>query len=195
MAYFIDALLVGIALGIAVAMYSQGMWGAAIMFVNILFGGLVAFNFYEPMAQVMVDNVWDFGGYIDCFCLGGLFTLTVLLLRLLTDYLSPQMVKFHPLLDFLGRVVFGLATGALTVGILLTFVEAAPVQKKVFGTISADCAAPFGLALDHLWLSSFEHMTRGSQGGALARGGRRLVFGTDYWLTNEEKNRPYLNSD
>ena len=197
MAYFVDAILAGVVLGVGVAMYGQGMWGAAIMFINILFGGLVAFNFYEPIATLLVENVWDFGGYVDCFCLGGIFTLTVLILRLLTDYLSPQMVKLHPLLDFVGRLGFGLATGALTVGILMTFFESAPVDKKVFGVIKPDSHAPFGLGLDHVWLNSFEHMTRPDMGGALARRGRGpgRYFFVDQWQESAQSRRPYGVTD
>ena len=191
MAYLVDAILVGITLGVGVAMYGQGMWGAGIMFVNILFGGIVAFNFYEPLAAFLVGNVWDFAGYVDCLCLGGIFTLTVLLLRLSTDYLSPQMVKFPPLLDFVGRVFFGLAAGALTVGILITFFETAPVGKKVFGVIGPDSRAPFNIGLDHVWLNTFEHLTKPSKHGALSRNGRGIFFFPDPWLRNEQEARPY----
>lgn len=195
MAYFIDALLIAILLGVCVAMYGQGMWGAALMFVNILFGGIVAFNFYEPAAAFLVENVSDLAGYVDCLCLGGIFTLTVLILRLCTDTLSSQMIKFNPLLDFLGRIVFGLGAGAITVGILMTFFETAPVGKKVFGVIGPNSRAPFNMGLDHVWLNTFEHLTKPSKYGALARHGRGVFFFPDHWLEVEQKARPYGTAD
>ena len=38
------------------ALTSEGLWGAALMFFNVLFAGLIAFNFYEPLAELLVAN-------------------------------------------------------------------------------------------------------------------------------------------
>ena len=35
---------------------SEGLWGAALMFFNILFAGVIAFNFYEPLARLITEQ-------------------------------------------------------------------------------------------------------------------------------------------
>ena len=36
---------------------SEGLWGSALMFFNVLFAALISFNFYEPLAQLIIDQV------------------------------------------------------------------------------------------------------------------------------------------
>ena len=43
---------------------SEGLWGAALMFFNVLFGGLIAFNFYEPLAR-LIDSTGIGWGFSD----------------------------------------------------------------------------------------------------------------------------------
>ena len=38
------------------ALTSEGLWGAALMFFNVLFAGIIAFNFYEPLAALLVEQ-------------------------------------------------------------------------------------------------------------------------------------------
>ena len=46
------------------ALSSEGLWGAALMFFNVLFGGLIAFNFYEPLAR-LIDSTGIGWGFSD----------------------------------------------------------------------------------------------------------------------------------
>ena len=46
----IDIVTLVLILGMTYALASEGLWGAALQFFNALFAGIIAFNFYEPMA-------------------------------------------------------------------------------------------------------------------------------------------------
>ena len=50
------------------ALSSEGLWGAALMFFNVLFGGLIAFNFYEPLAR-LIDSTGIGWGFSDTLSL------------------------------------------------------------------------------------------------------------------------------
>src|SRR3954465_11938613 len=95
MAVVVDLLIVAVILGMTWALMSEGLWGAALMFFNILFSALIAFNFYETLAQLIVDNAGEWAtGFADTFCLSVLFLVTLILLRLTTATLGPAMVRF-----------------------------------------------------------------------------------------------------
>src|SRR5262245_63920600 len=81
-------------LAMTYAVASEGLWGAALMFFNVLFGGLIAFNFYEPLAKLLADNVSFLAGFADLLCLFLLFLVATFLLRLTTETLGPAMVRF-----------------------------------------------------------------------------------------------------
>ena len=46
----INLIFFALILGMMYALMSEGLWGAALMFFDVLFAGLIAFNFYEPLA-------------------------------------------------------------------------------------------------------------------------------------------------
>ena len=59
-------------LGLTYALTSEGLWGAALMFFNVLFAGMIAFNFYEPLAKLLARHVpASARGFADTLCLHG----------------------------------------------------------------------------------------------------------------------------
>lgn len=193
MSYFVDLILAAIALGVFIFVFGEKLWGSALMFFNVAFAALIAFNLYEPVAQLLVDNVWDVGGYVDAFIYGGLFWLNLIALRVITDFTMPKQVRFPALVDLIGRLVFSLGTGVLAAAFVLTLFETAPVGPKVFGTIAADDKAPFGLGIDHAWLGFIEYAAKPGS-GAMARTRRRrtepeTTFSASKWLKNRENSR------
>jgi hypothetical protein len=184
---------------------SEGLWGAALMFFNVLFGGLIAFNFYEPLAR-LIESTGIGWGFSDTLSLLSIFCLSVLLLRMTTETLAPAMVRFPAPIYHAGRFFFALATTLVTMAIIIVSFHTAPVHKKVFGAIDYKYKPPFGLGLDHQWLGFFQYTT----GGIFARygSGTRDPFG-EYgrsgnqhvpvnvfdpkarWLLDHQDARPY----
>src|SRR3954451_17934172 len=93
MGVLIDLVIVGLVLGMTYALSSEGAWGAALMFFNVMFAGLIAFNFYEPLAAKLVEASSSFASWADMLCLSGLFFLSLILLRVATDMIAPGMVR------------------------------------------------------------------------------------------------------
>ena len=67
----LDGIVLLLALGMTYALASEGLWGAALMFFNILFAGLIALNFYEPLAAIIAENVEFLSGFADTLVLAG----------------------------------------------------------------------------------------------------------------------------
>jgi uncharacterized membrane protein required for colicin V production len=121
--------------GIVYALMSEGLWGSALMFFNVLFASLITFNFYEPLAQLIVDQVGQeiVSSFADSVSMMLIFIVSLLLLRLATESLTPSMVRFPTPLYHLGRVIFGVGAAMVMMGVLLLGFQAAPVQKKMLG--------------------------------------------------------------
>jgi hypothetical protein len=187
------------------ALSSEGLWGAALMFFNVLFGGLIAFNFYEPLAR-LIDSTGIGWGFSDTLSMLSIFCVSTMLLRMTTETLAPAMVRFPAPIYHAGRLFFALATSLVLMAILILSFHTAPVHKKIFGAIDYKYKPPFGLGVDHQWLGFFQYTT----GGIFARygSGARDPFG-EYgrsgservpvrvfdpratWLLTHQESRPY----
>jgi hypothetical protein len=187
------------------ALSSEGLWGAALMFFNVVFGGLIAFNFYEPLAR-LIDSTGIGWGFSDTLSLLSIFCVSVMLLRMTTETLAPAMVRFPVPIYHAGRLFFSLATSLVTMAILVLAFHTAPVNKRIFGAIDYKYKPPFGMGLDHQWLGFFQYSTgmifaRYGSGtrdpyGEYGRSGNQRVAVRVFdpratWLLNHQEARPY----
>jgi uncharacterized membrane protein required for colicin V production len=156
--WVIDAGIVVLILGMAYALASEGAWGSCLMFFNVMFAGLIAFNFYEPLA-VWFLSLGLAGSWGDFLALIGLFLVALVALRIGTDLMAPSMIRLPKAVYHLGRLVFSFAGAALMAGILLCVLETAPVHRKVFGQINYNSQPPYKMGLDRHWLAFVQYMT------------------------------------
>jgi len=201
MQLIMNFVIAGLIILMTYVLTSEGLWGSALMFFNVVFGALIAFNFYEPLAS-MLDRTGIGWGFSDTLCMLGLFCVSVLLLRLTTETIAPAQVRFPPPLFHAGRLVFGLAGASVTLAVIILAFHAAPIHKKLFTVIDYQSKPPFGLGLDHQWLGFFQYET----GAVFARygvghrdpyhqygyGGPVQVFDPRAdWLIVHQQSRPY----
>src|SRR5687768_928329 len=94
--------------GVAAAIWFQGLWSAAITLINLLLAMFIATNFWEPIST-MVDNSQGSYTYLaDFLVLWVLFALVFGILRSITDVLSRTPVKFNMPVEMGGRTVLAL---------------------------------------------------------------------------------------
>ena len=202
MSAMFDLCILGLIAGVTYALMSEGLWGAALQFFNTLFAALIAFNFYEPLAQLIVDNAGPesfISSYADSVCMMLLFVVSLLLLRLSTDSLAPSMVRFPTPLYHLGRLVFGLGGAIIAVAMLLLGYQASPVQKKMLGVMDYKHKPIYSERFDRDFLAFFQYTT----GYTFARNGvgdpdpefpgsRPMLFDPRAeWLLVHQQARPY----
>lgn len=188
-------------LGMTYALASEGLWGAALMFFNVLFAGLIAFNFYEPLAGLLATNAKFMADYADMVCLLGLFLVALLLLRLTTESLAPTMVRFPTPLFHIGRWAFGLAASTVAMAIFLLAFHCAPVHKKMFyGAYPYDMKPPFGMGIDWQWLGFFQYSTgqifanyseSNPPDPSKEYGNAKVFDPRGKWLIDHQNARPY----
>jgi len=201
----IDLVMAFLILLMTYALSSEGLWGAALMFFNVVFGGLIAFNFYEPLAR-LIDSTGIGWGFSDALSLLSIFSVAVMILRMTTETLAPAMVRFPVPIYHAGRVFFALATSLVTMAILVLAFHTSPVHKRIFGAIDYKYKPPFGMGLDHQWLGFFQYTTGqifahygsgtrdpfGEYGGSGSQRVPVRVFDPRAtWLLNHQEARPY----
>jgi len=183
-----DALFSAILLLIVVAVTwcvaGEGAWGAGLTFLCVLFGGLLAMNFFEPVAGILDGMGSTVQDYSDLIALMGLFALFTFLGRLATDNISPTEIEFDAKVHNAARWLFGLATGYTTMAILLTALHTAPLPRSFVG-FSPERANLFdSLAPDRQWLGFTQHVSeKVLRTGRVFDGPKFPMPGTDqeYW--------------
>ena len=176
---------------------SEGICGAAQAFVCTLLAGILAMNLFEPVANLLKgmapgqDNFWD------VVALLGLFAALVFGLRLGAEYLSPRYIQVIPMLDTVGRWVFGAMTGYLTMAIILTALHTAPLPREFLG-FKPERANFFGVAPDRQWLGFIQYVTEKPFSRAVYRTpDNKTVIVKAFdgrYKTLGDPNRPYPNT-
>ncbi len=145
----------------AYAYWREGLLTACTMCLNVFLAGLVAFNFWEPLADLL-DPMFGAGNssyhYEDSICLMVLFCSTLALLRWITNSLARTELEFPPAVLRGGGLLFGLATGYLMSGFLICVLQTLPWHENfMFFDPHYDANAPARfirtvLPPDRLWL-------------------------------------------
>src|SRR3954447_23454745 len=130
-------------LGMTYALSSEGAWGAILMFFDVMFAGLIAFNFYEPLAALLAEKASGMAGWADMLCLFGIFMVSVVILRIITDMIAPAMIRLPTPVYHIGRLLFGFGTAAMTTGILLCVLYTAPVHRRVLHALDYETKPPW----------------------------------------------------
>ena len=199
MSTVIDLVVLMLVLGMTYALTSEGLWGAALAFFNTLFAALIAFNFYEPVAQLLVENASFMANFADLFALMILFIVPLFLFRLATETLAPAMVRFPTPVYHLGRLVFGAGASVVMMAMVILAFEVAPVQKKMLGVFDYSYKPFYGVRFDRDFLAFFQY----SSGYTFARNGAGSAGDSEFparpmlfdpraeWLMNHQQARPY----
>jgi Colicin V production protein len=128
----LDFFTILIMLIVAYVYFGEGIFTAFLMFVNLFVAGLVAFNFWEPLASILepMFSGTPVAGYEDILCLILLFCPTLAAMRTLTNTLAKSQLQFSPAVQSGGGLLFGLATGYLATGFLLCALQTLPWHEN-----------------------------------------------------------------
>jgi hypothetical protein len=120
---------------VAYAHSREGVLTAAAMMVNVFIAGLLAFNFYEPLAEQLEDILANsfLEKLEDALSLVILFSLALGGLRVVTSGLASTELDLPALPQQIASVAFGAVTGYLLAGFLFCMVQTLPVGEKFLG--------------------------------------------------------------
>src|SRR6516162_5780801 len=112
-----------LAVMLVVAFYHwrEGLFNAACLCICVVFSGLIAFNFWEPVAAYLETLLERgiFQGYEDFVAMVFLFSVALVLLRAATNALNNNEIEYLPIANQVGGGIMGLVTGYLLSGFLI----------------------------------------------------------------------------
>jgi len=158
----IDIVLIAILAGVTYFVANEGPWGAAFTLFSVILSGIIATNFFEPLAEKMGGAMgYEWQARVDIIAFLGIFSLLVYLMRLGTDHLMPTYVEVQPLLWDVGRWALGAATGYAMVAILLTSLHLAPLSRE-FAGFTPERGNFLNTAPDRMWLGFMQYLSEKS---------------------------------
>ncbi len=144
-------------------LYTEGMWGNAIRFINVTTAALLATNYWEPAAdwleewQPSYTYVWDF------LSLWALFCVFMIILRSLTDQVSKVRVRFLKIADRIGGVVIAMLVGWVMVSFTMMSLHTAPLARNfLFEGFQSEQPMVMGTAPDQKWLRFVRKLSFGA---------------------------------
>lgn len=168
-------------------LYPEGLWSNAVRLVNVVTAGLVAMNFFEPLARLIegwgewfasATYFWDF------LSLWILFAVTMIVMRLATDMISRVKVKFLKVVDRAGGAFFAACVGWVMVCFVMATLHTAPLAANfLFGGFDPSRRMLL-VGPDRMWLGFVQHVSKGS----LARS-EPSVFDADNQFMSKYNNR------
>lgn len=148
---------------VAYASIREGVLTAITTLVNVLLAGLVAYNFWEPIASEL-EKIFKgtfLIGFEDALVLFFLFGGTLALLRALTNNLANNEVELPAVVQQVGSGLIAAVTGYFLAGFLICTYQTLPWDEKFLGFDStADANTPplrRVLPPDRVWLALMYH--------------------------------------
>lgn len=155
----IDLLIVAVIALITWCVAAEGAVGAGTTFLGVVLSGLVAMNFFEPLADLL-DDVGFIGDRADMIALLGLFAVSITLVRLGAERIQPTFISLQGLLYDVGRWGFAFLTAYVTAGILLTALHTAPLPRGFWGFSPERTHVLFdAFAPDREWMGFAQYVT------------------------------------
>ncbi len=152
--------------------WRQGVFPAFAMVVNILLAGLIAFNFFEPIAvelEPMLDDSF-LHGFEDSLSLVLLFSLSLAFLRWAANALIHTVIYYNPVIQQGGAVLFGGLAGYLVAGFLVCVAQTLPLDEHFLHfEVQAEPGTPAArlrriMPPDHVWLALMHRASSDSLG-------------------------------
>jgi uncharacterized membrane protein required for colicin V production len=164
MILMIITLLIMLACG--VSQYRNGLFTSFVMLITVFLSGLVAFGFWEPCADLLEPYLQGSGmaGTEDLLCLLTLFCATLLVLRVATNYVGPELIEQNGIVQFFGAGAVGLVTGYFLAGFLLCCVQTLPFDEQFMGFEPRSTSEPPYRSIcppDRVWLTMMRHAGAG----------------------------------
>ncbi|MDP6723301.1 MAG: hypothetical protein QGF59_31855, partial [Pirellulaceae bacterium] len=86
----------------------QGLWNNLLTLINVLFAAMIAVSFYEPIATAIANQEASFTYLYDFLIMWGLFAISLILFRLISEFASLERVKFIMPIEMAGRTILAI---------------------------------------------------------------------------------------
>lgn len=159
----LNLVLLLIFLIVAAVMWLQGLWNSVLVLVNLFLAVMVAFNYFEPLADMIDSHDSSYTYLVDFLLLWGLFSLAFGVLRMMTDVLSRHRVVFDFWTETVGRSILAVWIAWLFVGFVCVSLHTAPLSARPLGFQETPTSGNFlGMAPGRQWLGFIQSRSMGA---------------------------------
>lgn len=152
---------------VAYARAREGLLTAITLLLNALLAGLIAFNFFEPIAdelgKAFKGSFLD--GYEDALVLFALFAGSFSLMRVICNNLANQELDLPAIPQQVGSAAVGGLTGYLLAGFLVCVLQTLPWGEQFLGfdhkVDPQGSVIRSALPPDRVWLAMMHHAGAG----------------------------------
>jgi hypothetical protein len=155
-------------IGVAAGLWFHGTWGNALVLPSLILAGIVATNFFEPVATLL-DGLAPNATYLfDFLALWGIFIGAYALFRGLTDAFAENWIAFPFPVETAGRSILAIVNAWVMVCFTAFSLHLAPLNSiRPLGAWEAPMDPIFlGMSPDRQWAAFAHSRSR----GVLARG-------------------------
>jgi len=171
----ITLILLLVFLVVVLASWFMGLWSNLVTITVLLLSGLIATNYFEPLAAYLdkpvpggpaaIGTLDTFTYLLDMIAFWAVFLVAMLILRGLTDFMSRHRVQFNFWVEMVGRSITAIWIGWIFVMISAFSIQLAPLPPAVVQS-TPQSGMFLGMAPDRMWIGLMQSRSR----GALSRG-------------------------
>lgn len=144
---------------------TAGLWTNALMLVNVMSSAMLATSLFEPIAGWLQTQMPTYTYFCDFMAIWGVFCVSLVVMRAVTDQLSKVKVRFKRPIDLAGGIFFATWVGWIMICFSLTTLHTAPLSRNFmsgqFQPKPMDHMF-FGFAPDRKWLGFVQRMSLGT---------------------------------
>ena len=149
-----------------------GLWNNVLTLINFFLAALIASSFYENLARVLQDNLTTYAYLLDFISLWLVFFLSFVILRGLTELLSPIRLKFNFWVDIIGRSIVCIWLGIAVNFFVFFSLHMAPIPPSQHDldqefAMDDDGTSFLGLGPGQMWMAFIQSRSRGALSAAL----------------------------
>jgi hypothetical protein len=148
----LSLILLGLFIAVTFALWREGLWSTAIMFLNILAAATFATAWYETLVAFLLKRGLSSYDYLlDFLCLWGLFAVILLALRETSDRVTRTKVRFRKPVEMFGCPVVAAAAAWVVICFTAASLHTTALPRDVIQA-TPEARMFFGLAPDRRWL-------------------------------------------
>ena len=148
---------------ILVSLWLVGLWNNVLTLVNLILAGFIASSFFENFADFLESALPEKTYLVDYVALWVLFLGSFVFLRICTDFLSRYQLRFHPVVEIIGRTVLSVWVTWVFVCFAAFTIHTAPLPIEGEYVFQASPGTKnFLVGPDRMWLALIQSRSRGA---------------------------------
>jgi hypothetical protein len=152
--------LAGVFLICMAMLWTEGLWGNAITWINLIISAMVAMSFWESVARMFDKQAASFTYLWDILAVWLVFVVTMGILRGVTGVLSKRKVRFHRLMEQIGNIAMSIVVATTMTCFTAWTLHLAPLAPNPFR--GADLRSSFA---GNTWIRGMSFSSSGTMQG------------------------------